>query len=158
MAILWTIVSTLPWTPFALFGRRKGRPGFLLLCILSITGFWCLTSRVPLAYLFPVIPLFAAWLAGKVPHEHLRRAFPYAAVIALLVTVGALLVCRYTTSKMPGDFFREERDAHPEATFSFVKKAPYSAEFYFGKRLHPRPEPEDILLERCNHSWRRVEP
>lgn len=88
MALVWAVVVTLPWTPL-LFLRRGGlrlrdrAPTTLFSWgIVAITGFWCLTSRVPLAYLLPVVPLFAARLALQGLPPWTARAAPAAASTA----------------------------------------------------------------------------
>ena len=57
MAAVWAFVVALPWAflpvhdvlkrRWRLFDRRN----FFFVSMLSITAFWCLTSRVPIAYL-----------------------------------------------------------------------------------------------------------
>ena len=108
MAVVWTLVATLPWSLVPIFRRRLPSLSFHTLSILCITLFWCLTSRVPFTYLLPVAPLFAAHLATH-PEEfgldaaRLRRLVPPAAAIACAVLCGAL-ACGYAFSrkKMPG--------------------------------------------------------
>ena len=89
MALVWAVVVTLPWTPL-LFLRRDGlrlrdrAPTTLFSWgIAAITGFWCLTSRVPLAYLLPVVPLFAARLALQDLPPWTARAAPAAVGICI---------------------------------------------------------------------------
>lgn len=54
MALVWALVVTLPWTPALLFGDRTKRDVFFW-GIVGITGFWCLTSRIPLTYVMPIV-------------------------------------------------------------------------------------------------------
>jgi len=109
VSVLWALVATLPWSLVPVWRglkRLKGLRGsavglspnsltfvrqFDILAILSIVGFWCLTSRVLLYYLFPVIPLFAAALARGGDRVWLRRLAPWCAgMTALLVTAAFL--------------------------------------------------------------------
>lgn len=120
VAILWAIVVTLPWTPFVAFTDWRKCPQTLAIGILGIVFFWALTSRVPLAYLMPVVPLFSAHLAMDVRDEKLlARIVPCASVLAVVALAGTLAVTRLTTHKLPG------------AKASFDRRH-YSYEFYHG--------------------------
>ena len=108
MAVVWTLVATLPWSLVPFFRRRLPSLSFHTLSILCITLFWCLTSRVPFTYLLPVAPLFAAHLATR-PEEfgieptRLRRLVPFAAALACVVLCGALsYTYAFNRKKMPG--------------------------------------------------------
>ena len=108
MAVVWTLVATLPWSLVPFFRRRLPSLSFHTLSILCITLFWCLTSRVPFTYLLPVAPLFAAHLATH-PEEfgldaaRLRRLVPFAAALACVVLCGALsYTYAFNRKKMPG--------------------------------------------------------
>ena len=167
MALVWAAVVTLPWTPL-IFLRRGGLclrdrdPAALLSWgVVAITGFWCLTSRVPLAYLLPVVPLFAARLAlvdGLPPWT--ARLFPAAGALCAVALVGAIAVTSLASDKMPGWRFRALRAAEPARGVFFRgrKGPPYSAEFYFGPRLHLAPQPGDRVFARENHCWKEVAP
>ncbi len=155
MAVVWLAVVTLPWTPLAFFRFRpaqlRARPGFTALAVIVLTGFWCLTSRVPLAYLMPAIPLAAAWLAERAEAATVFRLLPVAAGISCVVLVGGLAVGRVTSDKLSGRLYRDAAAVHPPGTtFSSARPLPYSAEFYLGGRLHATPEPGDVMLERIH--------
>ena len=114
MAAIWALVVTLPWSLFMIFRRpsdwRRAKPfgSFLLLSAIVITLFWCLTSRVPIAYLLPVVPLFAAYLSTEcvklgISRHVLSRLMPWAAAAAVLVlsaVIAAVWICN--PQKMPG--------------------------------------------------------
>ena len=127
MAVAWALVVTLPWSLVPLARRRLPSLSFYMLAILSITLFWCLTSRVPLSYLLPVAPLFAAHLATH-PREfgleaaQLKRLVPVASAVSCAVLCG-VLSCTYgfNRRKMPG----------PSATPK-VSDHYFSYEFYHG--------------------------
>ncbi len=169
MALVWAAVVTLPWTPLLFWRRgswretlraalplRSAAPDTLLAWgLVAITGFWCLTSRVPLAYLLPAVPLFAARLAlCENRPAWTRRVAPAAAVLCVIALVGTLAYTSLFTSKMPGWTFRALRAEDPGRGVSFLKREPpYSAEFYFGPRLHLAPRPGDRLLKRRGKRW-----
>ena len=166
MALVWAVVVTLPWTPL-LFLRRGGlrlrdrAPTTLFSWgIVAITGFWCLTSRVPLAYLLPVVPLFAARLALQDLPSWTARAAPAAVGICIVALVGTIAATSLGSDKMPGWRFRVLRTADPTRGVFFQGKKcpPYSAEFYFGPRLHLVRQPGDRLFIRKDHRWKEVTP
>lgn len=128
--------------------------------IVAITGFWCLTSRVPLAYLLPVVPLFAARLALQDLPPWTARAAPAAVGICIVALVGTIAATSLGSDKMPGWRFRVLRAADPTRGVFFLgeKCPPYSAEFYFGPRLHLVRQPGDRLFIRKDHRWKEVTP
>ena len=128
MAAVWALVVTLPWALFPLFDILKKRRGvfdrrdFFLLSSIVITAFWCLTSRVPLAYLLPVVPLFAAWLASaRRFRPRLWKTLPFAAAAASVLTASVLAGTWLFTDKMLG------KDAPKR-----VGKRHFAYEFYPG--------------------------
>jgi len=79
-----------------------------MLATLVITLFWCLTSRVPLSYLLPVAPLFAAHLAANsrefgLEAAQVKRLVPVAAVISCVVLCASFsFTYGFNRKKMPG--------------------------------------------------------
>ena len=105
VAVVWALVVTLPWSLFLLRKTRYSLRGdFPLLAVCTITFFWCLTSRVPLAYLLPVVPLFASHLAMRDEISHqLWRALPFAAAGVACITIAVLSIALFASpKKMPG--------------------------------------------------------
>lgn len=106
-------------------------------------GFWCLTPRVPLAYLLPALPTTAWWIARR-PIQAVRF-WPIAAVLITLtvITLGQTFA-RLNPHKFPRAFYASLPE---EATLSFQGSAPYSAEFYLGSRVR-RDGTGDLLIRR----------
>ena len=116
MAAVWLLVVTLPWSPLVLrrFWQARGKgwtwrsaaPSSVLgWGVAGITAFWCLTSRVPIAYLVPAVPLFAGWSvltadAGR--RRSAERIFPFFAGATMLVLIAVLAVTALFSDKMPG--------------------------------------------------------
>ena len=130
MALVWLFVVSLPWTLLPLLtlrhlhvpGLRRISQDFPALATIVITGFWCLTSRVPLTYLLPTVPLVALWLASGCNRRPLLwKLLPYSAALAMLVLIGSLLYAQNFSKKMPGP------DAGPR-----THGLHYSHEFYHG--------------------------
>ena len=133
MAAVWALVVTLPWSLVFVFRRasdwRRTRPtrSFPLLSVIVITLFWCLTSRVPISYLLPAVPLFAAYLptdgrAAGIRRLRLLRLMPWAAAVTALLLAATLWAVELATpKKMPG------RSVGPKISDHY-----FSYEFYHG--------------------------
>ena len=127
MAAIWAFVVALPWSLIPLkalrggWRRRSWIPhDFFLVSALAITTFWCLTSRAPLAYLLPIVPLFSVYVARSW-REDVERFFPGAAALSSVMLVAVILVAAVFSNKLPGS------DAQPRLSGSR-----YSYEFYHG--------------------------
>lgn len=121
MALIWAVVVTLPWTPALIFGDRTKRDLFFW-GVVGIVGFWCLTSRIPLTYVIPIVPLFSAWIALHVQDSRLpwlEKAVPWTALLALVILSSTITFTMSTTKKMRG----------PDAPY---RHNHYSYEFYHG--------------------------
>ena len=159
VAVLWAIVATLPWALIPLwdlfrrFLKSKARAlgisgaapwsSFGFLSLVVITGFWCLTSRVLIYYLFPVIPLFAAGIALEGDRAVLRKMMPWCVGISCVVLVGALVGGMLFTDKMRG----------AKTEFSVVENR-YAHEFYHGTK----DEAELRRYREAVEAWRREHP
>lgn len=129
VAVLWAIVATLPWALLVPWKRPVWR-SFPLLALLAITGFWCLTSRVLIYYLFPVIPLFAAYLAIYGNRERLWKVSRWVVGLCVVGVTAGLVGAQVTTDKMEGS----------KAPPYFGYDNRYSHEFYHGTRPEARGE------------------
>lgn len=159
VAVLWALVATLPWALIPLWDlvRRFKRShnsntqtlnnsnispwsSFGFLSLVVITGFWCLTSRVLIYYLFPVIPLFAAWLTLAGDRSRLAKLVPWSVVLTLVVVTGGLVGGMFFSDKMQG----AKTKFHPIENH-------YAYEFYHGRKT-------DSELEKCRKAvqeWRK---
>ena len=135
VSVLWAFVATLPWALVPFFRRRRPNwKSFPWLAMLSIIGFWCLTSRVLLYYLFPIIPLFAVWLVREGDRAWLSRLAVPCSALSVVVCAGALLGGMFFSDKMRG----------PATPFE-PHRNHYAYEFYHGRK------PEAELLK-----WRNA--
>jgi len=137
VAVLWALVATLPWalvpawflstnfTNLHELGKRMLRivKRFDMLALLAIVGFWCLTSRVLIYYLFPVVPLFAAALAKSGDRALLKRFAPWCAGLTAVGLSVALLGGMFFSEKMMG----------AKTPFDY-KENHYANEFYHGTK------------------------
>jgi len=143
VSVVWAIVATLPWTLLLPWKRPEWR-SFAALSVLAIVGFWCLTSRVLLYYLFPMIPLFAAYLALYGNRELLWRVSRWVAGLCMTIIAVVLLVGSLVSDKMAGP------DSRP--TWGYDNR--YAEEFYHGTRPEAQGEGIDIETARkLRHDW-----
>ena len=167
MALIWTILCTLPFNLFAIAPalQKKNWPRFFswgllktpllglsILTIITNTAFWCLTSRVLITYLFPVMPAAAIYLACLFQDTQclenprftrlLKRTTYIFAIVLAAGFISASFLGDTFKDELPGNFFKQLRA--PEILqgrqLYFLRHTPYSAEFYFGRNAvqnHP---------------------
>ena len=157
VSVLWALVATLPWALVPVWrlarrilplsnirtveqaGQSNNSPfpwrSFEVLAVLAIVGFWCLTSRVLVYYLFPVVPLFAAGLALYGCREWLWRLVPYGAGISVAVLSVGLVAGTLFSEKMQG----------ARTAFS-PRENHYAHEFYHGRK-------SDVELAPYRAAW-----
>ena len=126
VSVVWAFVATLPWSGKAFHAKKWPHfnwRSFWVLSFLSIGGFWCLTSRVLIYYLFPVIPLYAAGIALEGDRAVLRKMMPWCVGVSCVVLVGALVGGMLFSDKMQG----------AKTEFS-VAENHYACEFYHGTK------------------------
>ena len=116
MAAVWLLVVTLPWSPLVLWKlwrersrgwtlRNPSPTAVLGWGVAGITAFWCLTSRVPVAYLIPAVPLFSGWCVLTARSDERRlceRLFPFFAGTTMAVLTVVLLSTMLFSNKMRG--------------------------------------------------------
>ena len=145
VSVVWAFVATLPWsvrTRHAKWPHFNWR-SFWVLAFLSIVGFWCLTSRVLVYYLFPVIPLFAAGIALEGDRAVLRKMVPWCVCVSCVVLVGASVGGMLFTDKMQG----------AKTKFGVVENH-YAHEFYHGTK----DEAELRRYREAVEAWLREHP
>ena len=175
VAIFWALICTLPFNlllAFPLASKEKRRclwarkwlqeplAGLSILTILAITLFWCLTSRVLLTYLLPIMPVFAIYLTiiiketGFVDDAKkaalLNRGMAVAALLVALGSAGAYAFGDSVKDELPGSFFKKLRkhEAFKKHEVYFVRRTPYSAEFYLGEKVRNHaPESVQTSIE-----------
>lgn len=168
VAVLWTLMSNIPmlFTFFipvregekSIWGRGMFRDpvtGLAALLLLTTTGFWCLTSRVPCYYVLPTVPAVAIlaalqfqrirWMAGE---ERVRRwATTVGWVDGLMVAIGlsvSIVIGTCCTSRMPESCYSQflaMKSVAKNHTIYFAGQTPYSAGFYLPRWSvvnHPR--------------------
>ncbi len=153
MAFIWFLLCNLPFVlllPAAWrrlpggFRDRLADPvtGLSMLTVVSVTLFWCLTSRVLITYLFPTIPLPAALppaglsVPGCQPgfQRSVRISVFVVAALASAALLAAAFIAPCVSDKMPGPAFRRcaSLTEYRNTPVYFVHRTPHSAEFYFG--------------------------
>jgi len=158
VSALWALTVTLPWVLIpigktilclkdavrsgivASFKQSNNQTfkRFFVLSILAIVGFWGLTSRVLVYYLFPVVPLFAAELALSGDRFLLGRLSLPCAGLSLVALAMALVGGTFFSDCMQG----------ARAGFAPVGEH-YAHEFYHGRR----PEAELEYYRKEQDFW-----
>ena len=141
VSILWALVATLPWALIPLWDlfRRFVRSNrtiraieqsnnsvltsFGFLSLVAVIGFWCLTSRVLIYYLFPVIPMFVFFLVFRYRRDVLSRLVPWGVAVSLAVVACGLAGGMLFSDKMQG----AKTEFHPLENH-------YAYEFYHGRK------------------------
>lgn len=127
MAIIWALIVTLPWSLMPFVRRKVPSLSFHMVAILSMALFWSLTSRVPLAYLLPVVPIFAAHVATKPEEFRLTRA-----QLARLVVPAAVLCVLCLGMALGGTWLFKRKKLPGPAAPQKVSDHYFSYEFYHG--------------------------
>ena len=163
MAIIWFILANIPmffslplfYPPRikAFYNLTKGTAsifsepltGMAALTVITIPGFWCLTSQSLLPYLIPTTPLLAIFLAvrfndiGELPSPGRCLATKiFVLVCALGFTLGPAIVTvavRDTHPNLNVDIYYKLQELKQKPQWQqtpvyFMVQAPYSAEFY----------------------------
>ena len=135
MSIIWSWIVLLPWSLFPKAytcpWKTKEASAILGWGVIGITGFWCLTSRVPMAYLMPIVPLATTWCVLSVTSEariKMVKLCPIAAIITTVALLIGILGGMVFSNKMQG----------AKAPY---KPNRYSFEFYHG--IHGIPSLEE---------------
>ena len=139
VAVLWAIVATLPWALvpiwdlFRRFIKSSNQKikqsnnfpwrSLEFLSLVAITGFWCLTSRVLIYYLFPIIPMFVFFLVLHYRKDLLWRLVPWSVMLTFVVVAGGLVGGMFFSDKMLG----AKTEMHPLENH-------YAYEFYHGRK------------------------
>lgn len=163
MAIIWFILANIPlffslplfYRPRikAFYNLTKGAKsifaepltGMAALTVITIPGFWCLTSQSLLPYLIPTTPLLAILLAVRFndigeltsPGRCLATKI-FVLVCAIGFTLGPAIVTvavRNTHPNLNVDIYYKlqklkEEQEWKQTPIYFMDQAPYSAEFY----------------------------
>ena len=163
MAIIWFILANIPmffslplfYPPRikAFYNLTKGAKsifsepltGMAALTVITIPGFWCLTSQSLLPYLIPTTPLLAIFLAVRFndigelssPGRCLATKI-FVLVCAIGFTLGPAIVTiavRDTHPNLNVDIYYKLQDLKKQPQWKqtpiyFIDQAPYSAEFY----------------------------
>jgi len=177
MALVWFLVaniSALSFLVYPLLNRKKRAKmlaksdftgGNALLAIpalasASITIFWCLTSRIPVYYILPTVPMFSITAAilltrsGFFESDTCRKTFRITTVIlgigTSVVIAAFYLVMLHIGLQYPEPAYAEalrllENDPSCKGKLVyFSRRMRYSGEFYMGKENLYLHDEEDV--------------
>jgi len=175
MALLWFLISNLPGVLLILIPAcsREGLAKLAgiwkkqaladdlpLLGFLTVTLFWCLTSRVLITYVLPTVPFFSVWLANRLTdwgyadrnrfRIALRAGLPVIWCVTGMVFASLWIVGDRWVDKMPGIFFEDVAETVPKGYFYFYRRVPYSAYFYLGDRVIPHGKEDAEVSEEAS--------
>ncbi|MFA6815414.1 MAG: hypothetical protein WCS73_03880, partial [Lentisphaeria bacterium] len=125
--------------------------------------FWCLTPRVPIAYLLPTVPLTSIFIASQFGSTRLlfrlhfweivwKDTAIFGFVTTLLMTIF-LVLSMYTSSQTTKLLLSKTEKLNNESQhLYFACRTPYSAHFYARNKiiLHPKEEINQSLKESSN--------
>jgi 4-amino-4-deoxy-L-arabinose transferase-like glycosyltransferase len=160
-AIWMMILAACPWSLYAfykLIQHRKTisfhemiideKSGFFLCAVLVNTLFWSLARQLLITYLFPMVPLFAVWLAmlvSQYPKLESQKevVFKKAAFIVggSIVILLAAITPYFSQHRSTRSVIDKASHLYPASSkLYFVRHVPYSAYFYGEHRIVPHPK------------------
>lgn len=180
MALVWFFVVNLPGLLLLLFPLVNRRweivrksdfsipvNALAILGCLSMTAFWCLTSRVPISYLLPTVPLCATFVAIKLQGMELLSNRNFAilfrrglVIFACIIVLGISLVGAVTpifSPGMPQRFYQrltetlESKNLQSPSVLYFAGRTPYSVDFFLPREMVKNHSKEKVL-ESLNNS------
>lgn len=157
-AIVWFLVVNLPALVLLLFPilqRKKfwskgdwsnSLVGWSLVGCLVITGFWCLTSRVLIAYLLPTVALCSIYIACKFEDLGYLNQKKFVKFLTVLIAAALGATSAVFIGLEIGGYFKFPKRAFErmellrkqdpklkDAKFVFFQRTPYSSVFYLGE-------------------------
>ena len=176
-AIIMMIGAAFPWSIYGVYRLFKCRSlyyikkvftddkmSFFLFVVVVDTIFWSFARQLLMTYLYPLVPLFAAWLAILIKqqtervHEDCRIFNMHAFTICLITTVLLVAATPIMSQRRSTRNLIEISDVYSveqNPKFYFVRNTPHSAYFYGKKRIisHPKEPVETSLAAiRSNNS------
>lgn len=159
-AIWMMIVAACPWSIdifCKLVHHRKDisfkkifgdeRLAFFLCSVLVNTLFWSLAHQLLITYLFPMVPLFAVWLAmliSRCPNLESPQdvLFKKAALIisGSIIVIFAAITPFFSQYRSTKSIIYKAGQLYPASSkLYFVRSVPYSAYFYSENKVIPHP-------------------
>ena len=158
-AIYMMLFAASPWSFYAIFRLSYKRQAlsvskifkneklnFFLFAVVLDTLFWSMARQLLITYLFPLVPVFAAWLAiliekqgqgkGKQCHVFNQHAF-----VICIITIAGLLIAApiISENKSTKAVIEICNDSFTSKKIYFIHKVPYSAYFYAKDKIIPHP-------------------
>lgn len=168
---LWMMLAAaVPWSIyilFRLFQERKRLPikeailckeaAFFLCVFVANTLFWSMARQLLIAYLYPAVPAFAAWLSILISrnsrlspgHDPLFRKTSLTICIGVIFAIPASVpLWSYQSTK---SIIEKAHTLSSDETYTlyFVRRIPYSAYFYSNNII---AHPTESLEESMNYS------
>lgn len=155
-AILMMIAAACPWSIIAIYLLIKkrqtaaissllkdGKDSFLLIAVLSTTLFWAMARQLLITYMFPMVPIFSAWLAiyiRKLSNIEKKEyplfnshAVSICLITVLCMTAASPVISRCKSAKGIIEIAEDMIEA-PSGIY-FLRTTPYSAYFYASDKI-----------------------
>ena len=159
-AAIWMMfVAASPWSFYLLYKLIKLKKqihfkmvfcneqlAFFITVVIVNTLFWSFARQLLITYLFPMVPLFAAWLAILVSRYPILAPpkdtlFKRCSLVIGFVTIATIVIAspftyHLTSTKSVIKKATDSPDAHGCSLY-FVRHVPYSAYFYGNDKVIP---------------------
>lgn len=166
---LWMMLaSAVPWSIYILYRLFEERKHFsfktvflyegasLFLCVFAaITLFWVMARQLLIAYLFPAVPAFAAWLSILISRYPCLRAetdpiFKKTSIVIGWCIVLAILISISLTAHHSTKYIIKKAHTLSDGKqygLYFVRRIPFSAYFYGNNHIiaHPNESNEESM-------------
>ncbi len=137
--------------------------GLSALGVITITGFWCLTSRCLITYLLPTIPFLAVFIAvrycdikeldNKVFIRSICRFITFCTILFPIGMLAATVIAQNHAPELSGKTFVciqktiQDNPKLKDKRLYFSEITPYSADFYCSSQLknHPNESVQESL-------------
>ena len=167
-AIVMMLIAASPWSFYAIFRifhyRRvlsvksifqDKNMNFFLIAVVVDTMFWSMARQLLMTYLFPLVPVFAVWLAFLVQEQEESKqqkshVFSKHAFVICIITIAGLAIAGPTISRNRStkSIIDICNDISESDKIYFVHDVPYSAYFYSKDKVVVHPgESVEISLE-----------
>ena len=159
-AIWMMVVAACPWSFYAFYKLIQHRKqisfkavlcqeelAFFLCVVVVNTLFWSLARQLLISYLFPMVPLFAVWLAmlvSKYPVLKPNKDTLFknnACIIVISVVTVFVFISTYMNGRRSTKLVIDQAiESYPTCRVYFLRQVPFSAYFYGGDKVIPHPK------------------
>lgn len=177
-AIIMMIGAAFPWSIYGIYRLFKYRSplpfkrvfndnkmSFFFFVVVVDTIFWALARQLLITYMYPLVPLFMAWVAILIQQQSERthedceifnmHAFTICLIITIVLVIGIPVMSQQRSTKDIIEISSGHLINGQQANLYFVHSTPYSAYFYGKDSIitHPKETFETSLETISNNSF-----